>query len=328
VSSNMNRLPRRAISKLRRLSGRQNMSGPGHSDLDRWLVPLFDQQLAPIEASIGSQGLEGYRQFRGLDDDLWALLLTREYEAYPAIRSFLPGLPRPELQQQWNGASGPALASQTVCFYRKLKEVQARYGRGDLAGSAVLDFGCGWGRLTRMVARDVEPGDLYGCDPVEDILEICRETGVPAELFRSDFLPERLPVERRFDLVFAFSVLTHVSEKAARASFEAIAERLEPGGLFAFTIRPISYLDVNPLMRPAAEELGDERTKALDGPAYLFVPHEAEDHPQYDGNEMAYGESVITIPWIRENWTDGFDLVDVSVMLGDFYQVAVTLRKR
>ena len=43
---------------------------------------------------------------------------------------------------------------------------------------------------------------------------------------------------------------------------------------------------------------------------------------------MSYGESVITLPWIEQNWTDGFELADVSVMLGDIYQVAITLKKR
>lgn len=317
-----------AIRKLRGTNTSFPMSEDGTAHLERWLAPFFKGQLDPIEEQVRDAGPEGYRLFRELDDDLWAMLLTREYEGYPAINSFLPDLPRPELQQQWNGASGPQLAAQSVSFYRTLKRIQRTHGDVRLADASVLDFGCGWGRLTRMLARDVEPGNLFGCDPVENILEICRATRVPANLFRSDFLPDRLPVDRRFDLVFAFSVFTHISERAARATFSAIGEALNPGGLFTFTIRPSAYLDMNPLMAPLVKELGERREEVLAGPAYLFVPHGEDGHPQYDGTEMSYGEAVITRPWIEQNWTDGFEIVDVSVMLGDIYQVAVTLKKK
>src|SRR5680860_1739698 len=92
--------------------------------------------------------------------------------------------------------------------------MQAAYGATDLSGSRVLDFGCGWGRLTRMLAKDLNPGLLYGCDPVESILDVTRESEVPATLARSEFLPETLPFEEKFDLIFSFSVFTHISEKA------------------------------------------------------------------------------------------------------------------
>lgn len=300
------------------------------ADLDPWLVPAFGDELTRIEAAIAGAGPEGYREFRDLDDDLWSLLLTREYGAFPGIREFLPGHPPTHLQDMWNGTHGPALAAQSVCFYRKLKEMQARHGRGDLADNRILDFGCGWGRLTRMLAKDLEPGNLHGCDPVDDILGICRETGVPAELAQSEFLPEKLPFEGKFDLVFAFSVFTHVSEAAHLASLAAIRDGLEPGGLFVVTIRPPSYIDLNPLMKPALDRLGPDPRDALEGPRYVFVPHASEGHPQYDDaadDPMSYGETVITMPYVRENWTDGFELVDVSVLTGDMYQQTVTLRR-
>ncbi|MCB0863575.1 MAG: methyltransferase domain-containing protein [Solirubrobacterales bacterium] len=302
--------------------------GPGHSDLDRWLVPLFGAGLTELEDSIKGKGAEAYREFRPLDDDLWALLLTLEYESFPGIRAFLPGLPDPATQQMWNGASGPGLAAQSVCFYRKLKEVQGRFGDRELASSKVLDVGCGWGRMTRMLARDVDPGNLFGCDPVEEILESCRKNRVPATFARSDFLPETLPFEEKFDLVFAFSVLTHISETAARALAGAISRSLEPGGLFVFTIRPPAYLDLVPAMAAPLEATGVHREDLGTEPAFVFLPHPDEDHPQYDGGEMSYGETMINLPWIRQNWNEEFELKDVAVMTADIYQVVVTLEKR
>jgi len=182
-----------------------------------------------------------------------------------------------------------------------------------------------------MLAKDLEAGGLYGCDPVEDILDVSRQSRVPAELARSEFLPEKLPFEEKFDLVFAFSVFTHISEAAHLASLKAIHDGLNPGGLFVVTIRPPAYIDFNPLMQPAVDRLGPDRLRELRKPNYVFVPHHTEGHPQFDDaadDPMSYGETVITLPYVRENWAPMFDLLDVSVLTGDMYQVALTLRAR
>ncbi|MBK5232544.1 MAG: class I SAM-dependent methyltransferase [Thermoleophilia bacterium] len=313
-------LGKRAVTSLR--------TEPAPARLDDWLVPLFGGELDRIETAVKDAGPEGYREFRSLDDDLWSMLLTLDYDAYPGIRSYLPDLPEPTLQEMWNGTSGPALAAQSVCFYRKLKEMQAAHGTADLSGSRTLDFGCGWGRLTRMLAKDLDPGLLHGCDPVESILDVSRETHVPAELARSEFLPETLPFDGKFDLIFSFSVFTHISEKAHLASLGAIHEGLNPGGIFVVTIRPPAYINVNPLMQPAVDRLGPDRLKVLRDPQYVFVPHETEGHPQFGGEEMHYGEAVVTLPYVREKWSSMFDLLDVSILSGDMYQVALTLRRR
>ncbi|MBK5111835.1 MAG: class I SAM-dependent methyltransferase, partial [Thermoleophilia bacterium] len=150
---------------------------------------------------------------------------------------------------------------------------------------------------------------------------------VPAKLARSEFLPEALPFEEKFDLVFSFSVFTHISEAAHMASLRAIHDGLKPGGLFVVTVRPPSYLDFSPLMAPAVEALGPGREAALNEPRYIFVSHNTEGHPQFGGDEMSYGETVITLPYVREKWAPMFDLLEVSVLTGDMYQVALTLRK-
>ena len=106
----------------------------------------------------------------------------------------------------------------------------------------MLDFGCGWGRMLRFLARDVDPGDLYGCDPVEGILDVCRTTRVPANLARSEFVPERLPFDGPFDLAYAFSVFTHLSERAHERCLRALHAALRPGGVLVVTVRPLEYL--------------------------------------------------------------------------------------
>ena len=296
---------------------------------DAWLEHFWGEPLSAIDAACAGGGPERFALFGDLDTDLWALLLTREYDAYPNILALLPDVPDPSLQELWNGTSGVALAAQGAAFYARLRAAFARHGERDLGSARVLDFGCGWGRLTRFLARDVAPGALYGCDPSPQILDVCRDCRVPAVLARSDNVPERLPFDERFDLAFAFSVFTHLSEPAHLASLRALHAGMAPGGLLVVTVRPPDYLRLSPLMAPALRSLGPDPEPALREPRHLFVAHPAqESHPQYDGGEMTYGEAVITLAYIRERWSELFEVLGVDLLIADPYQVMVTLRRR
>lgn len=295
---------------------------------DAWLS-LFDDSLTELDAACEREGTGALPRFRDLDDDLWTVLLTRSYERYPAIRNTLPGLPPPDLQLRWNGAAGLELLTQGKAFYRRARAELARHGERRLDEAAVLDFGCGWGRLTRFFIRDVPQGSLYGCDPVDSILEICRESGIPAQFDLSDERPECLPFERPFDLVVAFSVFTHLSEPAHEACLRAIHAGLAPGGLLVATIRSPAYLLGHELGAELARQLGEDPLAAFERPQYLFAAHPAEpEHPQFQGGAMDYGETVISLPYVRERWSDLFELLDVSLLTEDMHQVALTLRRR
>jgi SAM-dependent methyltransferase len=286
---------------------------PSEGRYDAW---LGDERLARIDAACADGGPERFALFRELETDLWALLLTQEYTVHPHIRALLPGVPDPALQELWNGASGARLAVQSAAFYDRLR---ARFGR-PLGDARLLDFGCGWGRLTRFLARDVAPGSLYGCDPVAGILDVCRDTRVPAVFARSEFVPDRLPFDERFDLAYAFSVFTHLSERAHDRCLTALHAALEPGGILVVTVRPLEYLRFN----AALHGLADART---DEPRHLFAPHPADPaHPQYDGGEMTYGEAVITPAYVRERWSDRFELLHTDILIADLFQVMLTLR--
>lgn len=328
--------PIRAVGRLARSLRHQKPPGQvseskAQDRIDSWLRHFYGDVLDRLDAACaGESSAELYALFRELDDELWALLLTQQYELYPHIRATLPSLPEAALQEIWNGSSGLALASQGRSFYTKLRVLYARHGKTPLADSAVLDFGCGWGRMTRYLLRDVAPGRLYGCDPVEGIVEVCRASRVAATFARSELVPERLPFDERFDLAFAFSVFTHLSETAHEASLMALHRSLRPGGILVLTIRPPEYLSHCEAMHPVLDSLGPDTEAELARPLYLFVAHPADArHPQADAVEqLHYGETVITMPYIRERWTSLFELLEVDLQLDDLHQVVLTLRRR
>lgn len=297
---------RARLGRLRRAIQRPPDDGavPPAPGYDSWLEQVAGDELARIDAALAAGRADGLAAFRGLDIDLWALLLTLEYDAYPHLRAALPAVPDPSLQQQWTGVSGAALAAQGAAFTRRLYERFAQHGSRPLSEATVLDFGCGWGRLTRMVARDVPRERLFGCDPSQDILDVCRDSGVPARFARSEFLPDRIPFDEQFDLAFAFSVFTHLSEPAHEHCLRALHAALRPGGVLVVTVRPPSYLRVSELDTPDAR--------------YVFEPHPGE---------MTYGEAVITLRYVRERWSEMFALLDADILLDDLFQVMLTLRR-
>lgn len=327
--------PLRAAGRL--LPGRAQRGGDSDRSLPPWLSPeRLDTWLAfhaPALDALERQceadaGLPLFELFRELDLDLWALLLTRQYEVYPHIRALLPDMPEPAIQELWNGTSGVALAAQGAAFYRKLRDRYAEFGPAPLEQAAILDYGCGWGRLTRFLARDVAPGALYGCDPVARMVDQCRRSRVPATVEQIDVLPSSAPFQRRFDLAFAFSVFTHLSEEAHERALAVLHEALAPEGILLVTIRPPAYVGVAPHLHPVIAQLGSDR-KVWEQPRFLHVPHPAEEtHPVYAGGPMHYGETVIALAYIRERWADRFELLSVDLLVEDPYQVVLTLRRR
>ena len=301
-------------------------AGPGA--YDSWLDHFHGEQLQQIDSVCAGAGAEAYSLFAELDIDLWTVLLTKEYELYPNIRALLPDVPDPALQEIWNGVSGIALGAQTQAFYRKLTQRFGEHSGRPLRDCRALDFGCGWGRVTRFLARDIPAGRLYACDPVQEILDACLQCRVPAILARSEFVPERIPFEERFELAFAFSVFTHLSEAAHLSCLRALHDALTQDGILVLTVRPPEYLNLCEALHPVRDALGRDLRRALEQPQYLFAAHPAPPMQAPDaGREASYGEAVVTLPYMRERWSRMFQLLSVDLLVGDLYQVMLTLRR-
>ncbi len=99
--------PLRALGRgartLRPAAPERRAVEPPPGRYDAWLA---DERLARLDAVCAGGAPEHFARFRELETDLWALLLTQEYNAHPHIRALLPDVPDPSLQELWNGASG------------------------------------------------------------------------------------------------------------------------------------------------------------------------------------------------------------------------------
>jgi len=97
-------------------------------------------------------------------------------------------------------------------------------------GAAVLDFGCGCGRTLLWFARQFPKVRWHGSDVNTEAIEWCRKS-IPGATFAVNGLEPPLPFpENSFDLIYAVSVFTHLSEEHQRAWLPELRRVLRPGG--------------------------------------------------------------------------------------------------
>jgi SAM-dependent methyltransferase len=100
---------------------------------------------------------------------------------------------------------------------------------------AVLDFGCGCGRTARRWVALRGPA-LHGCDYNPKHVKWCRDN-LPFMEFRTNSLEPPSPYpEDSFDLVYALSVVPHMTEELAHRWMAEFARILQPGGLLMLTV--------------------------------------------------------------------------------------------
>ncbi len=281
------------------------------------MFSLFTPELSRIDQRItGAAPDEIPALFRHIPLDAFGKLLLDVPGEFPNIRSYLPRMPANEVQHTWTGNHGEALLVQSVAFVESLLgNYQSMTGRA-VENAKILDYGCGWGRLLRLLSKYVSHDRLFGVDPWDQSIAKCRECGVKGNLAQSDYVPRSLPFQEKFNLIFAFSVFTHLSEKTALVVQNTLRDHLADDGLLAITVRPKEYWRVHENGRLAGRMIPrHERT------GYAFVPHNL---PPIDG-EITYGDSSMTLEYIRGRWKR-WSIAAIDWNMIDPFQLILFLR--
>ncbi|MEJ1937061.1 class I SAM-dependent methyltransferase [Nostoc sp. NIES-2111] len=255
-------------------------------------------------------------------DDFGVVLLTMPDPTYPRLSALLPKMADEQVQRDWTGNAGLPLLAQSLDFVRSVAlRFQQVTGR-PLQDSAILDFGCGYGRILRLMAFFSAPDRLWGVDPWDRSIAICREDRMFGNLSVSDYLPRTLPVgSARFDLSYAFSVFTHLSERTAKLCLATLREYVADNGLLVITVRPIEYWDV--VAQVGNPDNADVEARKRDHQArgYAFSPH---GRPAVEG-EVTYGDTSLTMEWLRQN-APGWEIAGYDHTVTDWLQIIVYLR--
>lgn len=246
-------------------------------------------------------------------DNFGDLLFSMPNPEWPSLSRVLPSMATDDVQRKWTGNSGYALLNHTVAFARQIEINLHRAGK-DPAACRFLDFGCGYGRFIRMLYYFTDASNIWGIDAWQESLDQCTKDRVAANFARSEARPTTLPVEdRRFDIAFAFSIFTHLSQESADACLRAVRGHIADDGLFIVTIRPREYW----AFRDRAKSTDDAQNMQMQHDAgYAFIPQNGP----YAAN---YGESSMPVEFFnRQGWAvSGYDTT-----LHDTYQVSLLLR--
>ena len=182
--------------------------------------------------------------FSEVDDELYAFLLQKDYDSFQPIKALLPDWPSDEIRRNSTGEfSMHDSLKEALLFWKLVKEEFRKLSAKPLQTCRVVDYGAGWGRITRFCAKDVMQRELYAVEPNPVFCDIFEETRVPGNLVRTDWESSgQLPL-KDVDLLISFSIFTHTSDKLARSIRDRWAELMRPGGVVAFTVRPGAFLN-------------------------------------------------------------------------------------
>jgi SAM-dependent methyltransferase len=172
-------------------------------------------------------------RFESLTDDEWqALWLSTERETQIADLAF-PTVPEPALQLQIHGsASWEASMREAFDFYRFVKSHVALNTSGK---DRFLDYGCGWGRMTRPFMRHFDSDKLFGFEPHLLLATIARSLNPYCCVLAGGFTPDGSIPKAWFDLIIGWSVFSHLSKSSFKEWIREMAQVLKPGGTGVFT---------------------------------------------------------------------------------------------
>lgn len=116
-------------------------------------------------------------------------------------------------------------------------EHQIRMVGGDLGSTRrVLDFGCGCGRTLRWLIDKYPDSEFYGADVDSDAIDWCARHMGRGRFARIDPEPPVPYPAEYFDVVYCFSVFTHLNEHMQNLRLLDLRRVLKPGGILLLTV--------------------------------------------------------------------------------------------
>jgi SAM-dependent methyltransferase len=234
----------------------------------------------------------------------------------PGYRDSLP-TPPPHLTERVVSLRDPeaywAGALQTAGEFFATLEAHARVG----SIRRLLDWGCGCGRITSLFLRHAHVPEVHGCDIDGEAIAWCAANLPRGTFARIEPTPPTPYAGAFFDAIVSYSVFTHLTRDDQRRWLDEMHRVLRPGGLFLASVHgrfAATYVQRRDVRRDLDERGFSDRLldPALDG----IAP------------EGYYRSSYQTGEYVRREWSERFEVVDVVERSISHYQDLVVLRRR
>jgi acetyltransferase-like isoleucine patch superfamily enzyme len=193
--------------------------------------------------------------------------------------------PTREIQEKYTGAHGHLLMERTKRFVTFL-ERDGAFAR--TAKPAILDFGCGWGRIASMIfAAHGNRCLLTLSDAWQKSLDLLDQRLRPLARLTSEILTAHSFGEKQFDVIYSFSIFTHLSRAAFDENLDLLTRALRPGSCVYLTVRH--------------EDFTDQFKSVCRSVSHSPVEDGDFLHISYQLGEI-YGESIIPRDYLRRRY--------------------------
>jgi SAM-dependent methyltransferase len=254
--------------------------------------------------------LSYYQLFNRMADSNYLSLLINSIGSpiYRGVR--LPGFLEDAVQRQFSGSFGEQALRDAYKFYQCVKAHCVSLGNPVRNGTRVLDFGCGWGRIIRFFFKDTGCENLFGVDVDPKMIDFCSKEMHCGTYFMVNPEPPSVLQDDSIDVIYAFSVFTHLAEETATNWIREFSRILRPRGILIATTRDKSFVDECEALRGKDHEFPYHQTMSR-----IFIPA-SKYKEDYDNGEFVYaatggggvrdksyyGEALIPRPYIESHF--------------------------
>ena len=249
-------------------------------------------------------------------------LLSMEVPSkYPSLKKLMPIMPLEDVQKKWVGDSGWSLLNRSCNVVRLIQLLSYKATGTGLEGKKILDYGCGWGRLLMLMNYFTQVDDIYGLDVMKSSLDECKKANILNQIALCDRQPVSLPFENiKFDLIYSFSVFSHIPDNVAQTVLAAIRKRVSKNGVLIITIRSYEFWDLRAGVWPV--EMVENMRNSHDLNGYAFQTFDNGKDVNSD-----YGDTTMSFDYLA-NLCDknGWKVSNIDRDLSEPYQIFVSLK--
>jgi hypothetical protein len=246
-------------------------------------------------------------------------LLQFSLSSYPSLKKLIPPMPTKDEQVKWTGTCNTQLLNTAVTYVKSLIMHTTTLGKNHSKDILFLDHGCGWGRLPRFISKFIPSKQIFGLDPMQQSIDICKRDRVPGTYQLCNPYPDYLPIKnQKFDLINCFSVFTHLSEKYQFKVLETLRQYISIEGVFAASIRRESFWSSQNISAKTKRDLIAKHRK------YGFA-HISGSKLGCEADEPFFGDTSISLDYVKNNWK-GWRLITTDINILQPAQIVLFLR--
>ncbi len=247
--------------------------------------------------------------------------------------------PPEAIQTKFVGASYNEAFTEASAFVNIVARSAQDFGKG-LGSGPVIDFGSGWGRISRFLLQHVDATSLYAVDVDCEMTALVNTTMPGLNTLTVSPLPPTALRDEFANTIVAFSVFSHLSPTAHEAWAEEFGRLIQDDGIVCITVlgkrflrqvaaakeafangdRGIWTVDLANMFHDVAAAREEYKTTGI-----VYSPR-TEDGIR---TEDYYGWAAASKAYVNRVWgAQGFEIVAWIPPAEPIGQVVVALRKQ